>query len=222
MTNQTLLQERIHPNLKVENMDLEIFKNIPDLMLLYNLYKPGDGTGVGYVGIKDGESKYEIGTKVFYVDLSLKELINNKHGLECGLISSNDVNTDLEKIYNKIGKSMKIPEIKLVSDYDDYNDLPKKFKAIFQAYLKIRIIECERKQNISPLEIFLLDTIEMNQRRYSNRFDLERNIKDLCKWYNFKEEKLKSGIQRRRQCRRWAKKDFEKNEGKFVSEYQYK
>jgi hypothetical protein len=203
-------------------LDIKIFEEQPDLMLLYNIYKPGDGTGVGYVGIKDAKNKYEIDTKVFYKEMLLIDCPELLEGIRCGIISSHYVHLNFEKVYNSIGKTIKseTDNSKLPDDYD-YEKLPKKLKAIFQAYLQIRIIETERKSGISPLEIFLLDTIEMNKRRYKQRFDLERNIKDLCKWYGFKIEKLKSGLQRRRSCRRWAKQDFENNDGKFVSDYQY-
>jgi hypothetical protein len=211
----------MHPNLQNQKLDLEIFQKKPEMMLLYNVFKAGDGTGVGYVGIKDAKNKYPIGSKVFYIDSMIEEYKNQLLGTQCGIISCRNVDTNVEFIYNQIGKTVINKPKKEIDENYNYSKLSKKEKAIFQAYLKIRIIECERKQNISPLEVFLLDTIEMNKRRWNQFFDLERNIKDLCKWYGFKPEKLKSGIQRRRQCRRWAKKDFVESNGVFISEHQY-
>lgn len=221
MPKETL--SRIHQHLKMDESVIEFY---PKMIMLYDIFKPGDKTGVGYLGIKDSDNTYEFGTKLFFTENDLIEdnsniqILGNPNSV-CGFINVQKVDTDFEKIFNMNGKTSVdvVEEISLGKDYN-YKKLPRKMQAIFQAYLKIRIIEVERKNNISPLEIFLLDTIEMNRKRYG-KFDLEKNIKDLCKWYGFKEAKLNSGVQRRRVCRRWAKKDFELNDGKFISEYQY-
>lgn len=211
---QTLqLQERIHPKLKIDNSDdLEIFKKESGLILLYDIFKPGDETGVGYVAIKDSNNIHEFDTKLFFLEKQLNDIfIHETTNSNCGYIDSHLVSTNIQEIFDKLN----IKNNKSKKNELDYDKLTSKEKAIFQAYLKTRIIEVERKSDISPLEIFLLDTIEMNRRRYK-KYDFVKNIKDLCKWYNFKEMKLRSGLQRRTQCRRWAKKDFLDNNKKFI------
>lgn len=75
-------------------------------------------------------------------------------------------------------------------------------------YYKKRVVEMERKQNTSSLETILLDTIEFVKNKKGKDFNMKNYIKYLCTNCNFPEDKLYSGVQKRRAQRRWAKADF--------------
>lgn len=84
-------------------------------------------------------------------------------------------------------------------------------------YYKVRVYEMERSQNISALESSLLDTIEFVKRKHGKNFNMKNYIKYLAKKCNFPEDKLKSGLQKRRAAKGWAKKDFLKYRSKSTN-----
>lgn len=81
-------------------------------------------------------------------------------------------------------------------------------------YYKRRVVEMERNQNTSSLETILLDTLEYVKRKTGKGFSTKNYIKFLSKKCGFPEDKLFSGVQKRRVQRRWAKADFLKYRSK--------
>jgi hypothetical protein len=103
--------------------------------------------------------------------------------------------------------------------YEDSTSTPDLYKLTgedrleIHLYYKRRVVEMEKKQNTSSLEIILLDTIEYVKRKTGKGFSTKNYIKYLCKKCKFPEDKLYSGVQKRRVQRRWAKADFLKYRG---------
>jgi hypothetical protein len=211
-------QDRKHPSI-IKTHDREILLS-SNTLLVFNVFKAGDGSAVGYVAIKDRNRTYEFSDKVFFKESSVKittdfELKNNPNSV-LGYVEIDEVNTN----YNKLGtnKTKKVISFAESKRRQYLNSLTPKEMDIYRMYYKTRVIAMERKQGTIPLETALLDKVEYMKAKIGQKFNKKNFMKGICKEYNFKFEKLNSGFQKRMACKRWAKVDFNKNHRKFIRE----
>lgn len=210
--NQTLPKEnRKHP--KIYQTDEQPINLHPNTILVYDVFKPGDGSAVGFIGIIDQNETYNFSDKVFFKEDNLKitedfEIPNNSDSV-CGYINVNKVSINCTNLpSNKPKKIISLAEKKR---RNFLNSLSKDEKEIINMYYKIRVITMERKQGTTPLETALLDKVEYMKSKFGVKFNPKNYMKGIAKKYNFKYEKLNSGYLKRIVCRRWAKVDFLKS-----------
>lgn len=204
-------QDRKHPAiLKTHDREITVLANT---LLVFNVFKAGDGSAVGFIGIKDGNGIYEFSDKVFFKESSVTittdfELKNNPNSV-LGYVEIDEVNTN----HNKLGtdKPKKVISFAENKRRQYLNSLTPKEMDIYRMYYKTRVIAMERKQGTIPLETALLDKVEYMKAKIGQKFNKKNFMKGICKEYNFNLDKLNSGFQKRMACKRWAKKDFNEN-----------
>jgi len=198
----------------IKTHDREIVLS-PNTILVYDVFKPGDGSAVGYVGIKDSIETYRFFDKVFFRESNLRvtsdfQLSSNPDSI-CGYVDIDDVHTDYTKVINR---SKNVISLKEKKRRNFLNSLSKDEKEYINMLYKIRVIKMERKQETTALETALLDKVEYMKTHIGKKFNLKNYMKGISKKYKFKYEKLDSGYKKRIACRRWAKRDFLENTNK--------
>jgi hypothetical protein len=201
MSSQTLPKEkkRIHIDLIFEkgfNLDANYILILDAKQITEKYYK-------GYIAIdyKDYKIMDEIffPVETFMIDKNIKHRL--KTSSVCGYIPIEDILYDLP-----IAKK----------SYDDlYKDLDEKERLELHMIYKIRVTKMERTQNTNPVETVILDTYEF-KKHFNWKFNPKTFFKGMVKKFNepgITEEKLYSGLQKRRAQKRWAKVEFLKKRG---------
>lgn len=163
---------------------------------------------------------YHFFDKVFFLESDVT--ITNDFILEgnpetsiYGYVDVENVNSNPEKIGTC--KPKKVINLK---DRRDFNSsLTKDEKEILTMYYRVRVMTMERKQGTTDLESVLLDQVEYMRMRIGKKFNARNYIKGLSHKHQFSSDKLYSGFCKRMACRKWAKRDFLKNDRKFNNSF---
>ena len=216
--NQTLPTEnpRKHPEIKkTHNRDITI---PPNTLLVYNVINAGDGSCIGFVGVRDAKMTYNFFDKVFFresdVEITKDAVLGDSPSdYVYGYIDVNKAFDSHSKL--EPAKTKKVISLAEKKRRDFLKSLSTDEMDSYRTYYKIRVMKMERDQGTKFLESVLLDQVEYMKSKLGRKFNLKNFIKGQAKKYNFRYEKLYSGYQKRMVCRRWAKKDFIENDRKF-------
>jgi hypothetical protein len=198
-------QDRKHPSIiKIHDREITVLANT---LLVFNVFKAGDGNAIGYVGINDGNGIYQFFDKVLFKESDMKitkdfELVDNSNSI-LGYVKINKVDS------NK--KPKKVISLAEKKRRDFHKSLTADEREVINMFYKIRVIKMERKQGTTALETALLDKVEYMKSKFRQKFNTKAYMKGIAKKYDFKFEKLNSGYAKRMISRRWAKVDFLKN-----------
>jgi hypothetical protein len=201
-------QNRRHPAItKTHDREISLSSNT---LLVTDIFKVGDGSAFGFVGIKDISEIYDFSNKVFFKESDVKittdfKLINKPDSI-LGYVEVDKVSINLSKINLK--KPKKVISLAEKKRRDFHNSLTPDEKEMIHMFYKMRVVGMERKQGTTVLETCLLDKVEYMKSKFGTKFNHKNYMKGIAKKYKFKFEKLNSGYLKRVACKRWAKNDF--------------